>query len=83
MLSLMEHNALHQRQSARVAGTLSDCMYLLGSTLLVLQNIDEFSEWVAYVKPANTPWFILGAIFDRDIRITYFFQSRFNIVYFN
>ena len=46
---------------------------MLGCILLMLQNIDELSKWVAYIKPADTPWFILGSIFDGDICISHFF----------
>jgi hypothetical protein len=51
--------------------------------LLMLQDIDQLSEWITNVESAHSPRLGRRAVFDSDTRFLNSHQSLFNIVYFN
>src|SRR5687768_14967877 len=50
--------------------------------LLMLQDIDQLSEWITDVESAHPPRLGRRAVFDSDTRFSNSHQSLFNIVYF-
>src|SRR5688572_20180250 len=51
--------------------------------LLMLQDVDQFSQWITYIEPAHSPRLRLRAVFDRDVRFLDSHQSLFNVIHFD
>ena len=68
-----EKKSLLRRFVARdfhLLGSAAGWNALLGRScvLLMLQDVDQFSQWVADIEPAHSPRLRLRAVFDGDVR---------------
>jgi len=54
-----------------------------GPRLLMLQDVDQFSEWVTDIEPAHSPRLGRRAVFDGDARSLDSSQSLFNVIHFD
>ncbi len=68
-----------KRCSARRRGRATGAAY----TLAVHQDVDEPPKRVAHIDAAHPPWFIGGAIFDRDLGFLYAPQGGVEIIDFD
>src|SRR5436309_672207 len=47
------------------------------------EDIDELSEWVSHIKPADAPGLVGGSILNRHLRSAHATEGFFYIVNFN
>jgi hypothetical protein len=59
--------------------SLSPFLFLL----LMLQDVDQFSEWITDIGSAHSPRLSRRAVFDGDTGFSDSRESLFNIIYFN